>query len=66
MPGAGTAIRQAAPAGAISSAPLARLIRRGPARPRDCRVFSVTPVKVFAHAKGDPFGATTHRFGRDG
>jgi general stress protein 26 len=25
-------------------------------------VFSVTPVKVFAHAKGDPFGATTHRF----
>jgi hypothetical protein len=26
-------------------------------------VFSVTPVKVFAHAKGDPFGATAHRFG---
>jgi len=25
-------------------------------------VFSVTPVKVFAHAKGDPFGATAHRF----
>jgi len=25
-------------------------------------VFSVTPVKVFAHAKGDPFGATSHRF----
>jgi general stress protein 26 len=25
-------------------------------------VFSVTPVKVFAHAKGDPFGATTHKF----
>jgi nitroimidazol reductase NimA-like FMN-containing flavoprotein (pyridoxamine 5'-phosphate oxidase superfamily) len=25
-------------------------------------VFSVTPSKVFAHAKGDPFGATTHRF----
>jgi general stress protein 26 len=25
-------------------------------------VFSVSPVKVFAHAKGDPFGATTHRF----
>jgi general stress protein 26 len=24
--------------------------------------FAVTPVKVFAHAKGDPFGATTHRF----
>jgi hypothetical protein len=27
-------------------------------------VFSVTPVKVFAYAKGDPFGATTHRFRR--
>jgi general stress protein 26 len=25
-------------------------------------VFSVTPVKAFAHAKGDPFGATTHKF----
>jgi hypothetical protein len=25
-------------------------------------VFSVAPVRVFAHAKGDPFGATTHRF----
>jgi nitroimidazol reductase NimA-like FMN-containing flavoprotein (pyridoxamine 5'-phosphate oxidase superfamily) len=25
-------------------------------------VFSVTPVKIFAHAKGDPFGATTHKF----
>jgi hypothetical protein len=25
-------------------------------------VFSVKPAKVFAHAKGDPFGATTHRF----
>jgi general stress protein 26 len=25
-------------------------------------VFSVTPAKVFAHAKGEPFGATTHRF----
>jgi general stress protein 26 len=25
-------------------------------------VFAVTPVKVFSHAKGDPFGATTHRF----
>ena len=25
-------------------------------------VFSVLPVKVFAHAKGDPFGATTHKF----
>jgi general stress protein 26 len=28
----------------------------------EAMVFSVTPVKVFAHAKGDPFGATTHRF----
>jgi len=25
-------------------------------------VFSVTPARVFAHAKGEPFGATTHRF----
>jgi hypothetical protein len=25
-------------------------------------VFSVTPAKVWAHAKGDPFGATAHRF----
>ena len=25
-------------------------------------VFSVKPTKVFAHAKGDPFGATRHRF----
>jgi nitroimidazol reductase NimA-like FMN-containing flavoprotein (pyridoxamine 5'-phosphate oxidase superfamily) len=25
-------------------------------------VFGVIPAKVFAHAKGDPFGATTHRF----
>ena len=24
--------------------------------------FSVTPVKVWAHAKGDPFGHTRHRF----
>jgi hypothetical protein len=29
-------------------------------------VFSVTPSKVFAHAKGDPFGATSHRFRRGG
>ena len=27
-----------------------------------CEVFRVTPTKAFAHAKGDPFGATTHRF----
>jgi general stress protein 26 len=25
-------------------------------------VFGVEPARVFAHAKGDPFGATTHRF----
>jgi general stress protein 26 len=25
-------------------------------------VFAVEPVKVFAHAKGDPFGATRHKF----
>jgi hypothetical protein len=25
-------------------------------------VFSVTPVKVFAHAKGDPFSETRHTF----
>jgi nitroimidazol reductase NimA-like FMN-containing flavoprotein (pyridoxamine 5'-phosphate oxidase superfamily) len=25
-------------------------------------VFTVTPTKIYAHAKGDPFGATTHRF----
>ena len=25
-------------------------------------VFSVTPTKIYAHAKGDPFGATTHKF----
>jgi nitroimidazol reductase NimA-like FMN-containing flavoprotein (pyridoxamine 5'-phosphate oxidase superfamily) len=25
-------------------------------------VFAVTPTRAFAHAKGDPFGATTHRF----
>lgn len=30
----------------------------------EAMVFSVTPVKVFAHAKGDPFGATAHRFQR--
>jgi hypothetical protein len=27
-------------------------------------VISVTPVTVRAHAKGDPFGQTTHRFRR--
>jgi nitroimidazol reductase NimA-like FMN-containing flavoprotein (pyridoxamine 5'-phosphate oxidase superfamily) len=28
----------------------------------EAMVFSVTPARVFAHAKGDPFGATTHKF----
>jgi PPOX class probable F420-dependent enzyme len=27
-----------------------------------CEVFGVTPTRAFAHDKGDPFGATTHRF----
>lgn len=26
------------------------------------RVFAVSPVRAFAHAKGDPFGQTTYRF----
>ncbi len=30
--------------------------------PGQTQVFTVTPVKIFAHAKGDPFGATVHRF----
>ena len=29
----------------------------------EAMVFRVTPVKVFAHAKGEPFGATRHKFG---
>jgi hypothetical protein len=32
----------------------------------EAMVFSVTPVKVFAHAKGDPFGATRHTFRNGG
>ena len=28
----------------------------------EAKVFTVTPARAFAHAKGDPFGATTHRF----
>jgi PPOX class probable F420-dependent enzyme len=35
---------------------------RHPGEGGEALVFSVTPVKVFAHAKGDLFGATTHRF----
>jgi hypothetical protein len=33
----------------------------------EAMVFAVTPVKVWAHAQGDPFGHTRHRFpGRAG
>lgn len=32
----------------------------------EAMAFSVTPAKVFAHAKGDPFGATRHKFRKDG
>jgi nitroimidazol reductase NimA-like FMN-containing flavoprotein (pyridoxamine 5'-phosphate oxidase superfamily) len=35
---------------------------RDPDGSGEAMVFSVRPAKVFAHAKGDPFGATTHRF----
>jgi hypothetical protein len=35
---------------------------RSPDGGGEAMVFSVTPVKVWAHAKGDPFGATAHRF----
>jgi hypothetical protein len=38
-----------------------RLPRAGSAG--DPRGISVTPVTIFAHAKGDPFGQTRHRFG---
>jgi hypothetical protein len=30
--------------------------------PGQAQVFTVRPVKVFAHAKGDPFGVTRYRF----
>jgi general stress protein 26 len=39
---------------------------RSPDGSGDATVFSISPVKVFAHAKGDPFGATRHMFRRDG
>jgi hypothetical protein len=39
---------------------------RDPDGSGEVTVFSVTPVKVFAHAKGDPFGATRHVFREDG
>jgi hypothetical protein len=32
----------------------------------EAMVFSVAPVKVFTHAKGDPFGMTRHLFRRGG
>jgi uncharacterized pyridoxamine 5'-phosphate oxidase family protein len=32
----------------------------------EAMAFSVTPAKVFAHAKGDPFAATRHMFPREG
>ncbi len=35
---------------------------RGEGGEGEALVFSVTPTRVFAHAKGDPFGVTTHRF----
>ena len=35
---------------------------RDPDMGSEVQVFRVAPVKVFAHAKGDPFGATRHRF----
>ncbi len=28
----------------------------------ETHTYQVRPTRVFAHAKGDPFGATTHRF----
>ena len=34
----------------------------GDSEERSSQVFKVQPVKAFTHAKGDPFGATTHRF----
>jgi hypothetical protein len=39
---------------------------RGPDGSGGGMVFSVTPAKVFANAKGDPFGATAHRFSAGG
>jgi general stress protein 26 len=35
---------------------------RDPDGSGEAMVFSIAPVKVFAHAKGDPFGATKHVF----
>jgi len=35
---------------------------RDPGGHGEAMVFSVAPVKVWAHAKGDPFSSTSHRF----
>jgi hypothetical protein len=32
--------------------------------PFTSHVYSVRPAKIFAHAKGDPFGQTRHTFGQ--
>jgi Pyridoxamine 5'-phosphate oxidase len=37
---------------------------RGPDGSGEAMAISVTPVTVRAHAKGDPFGQTAHRFRR--
>ena len=34
----------------------------GPEQNWPSEVFAVAPARVFAHAKGDPFGQTRHRF----
>jgi uncharacterized pyridoxamine 5'-phosphate oxidase family protein len=38
------------------------LLRHGTPDGHGSHAFEVRPTRVFAHAKGDPFGATTHRF----
>jgi hypothetical protein len=39
---------------------------RDPGGSGEAMVFSITPTKVWAHAKGDPFGSTRHVFRRNG
>ena len=53
--------------GGVGDTPLYHPVR--PRRQAACHpgggaamVFAVTPAKVFTHTKGDPFGATTHKF----
>jgi hypothetical protein len=36
--------------------------RHGDSNDVSSEVFSVVPTTIYAHAKGDPFGQTTHRF----